>query len=106
MEILKLVQRNEAVAKKMKELGQFKPKKDKYSVCTFKLVKRPLKKIENGSFYLGEWKMGKNIRHGFGTLYRPDGSIYQGQISDNKLSGQGRFIDAGGNTYEGQFLNN
>lgn len=50
--------------------------------------------------------MGKNIRHGFGTLYRPDGSIYQGQISDNKLSGQGRFIDAGGNTYEGQFLNN
>ena len=55
----------------------------------------------DGSFYRGEWHMGK--RHGFGHFRWPDGSEYRGYFKDDERHGFGKLQAANGNLYEGMW---
>ena len=59
-------------------------------------------------------KLGKYIgclnyegnKDGYGTLYSPDGYIYEGDFKNNKREGQGKLIYPDGYVYTGGFKNN
>lgn len=46
-----------------------------------------------------------NEKHGFGILYKINGSKYEGLFIKNKFTGWGRYIDSSENYYEGFFSN-
>jgi hypothetical protein len=73
---------------------------------------------ENGAKYDGDWKDGK--RHGIvsvanersallyltltqGHLVFPNGDVYDGEFSDDGISGRGKLTCSSGMTYEGEF---
>ena len=41
------------------------------------------------------------LRHGLGTLYHADGTVYEGEWKNGKKDGQCRFTKADGRVYEG-----
>jgi hypothetical protein len=49
--------------------------------------------------------MYKDRRWGFGKLEWPDGSTYQGIWANDKAEGLGILKQAGGDYYEGSFIN-
>ena len=72
----------------------------------------------DGGYYDGEYKSYKvnketlieapvcnGLRNGFGLRVFTNGSRYQGQWEDDKLSGHGILTGAGGGVYEGKFFN-
>jgi len=90
---------------------------------------RSVRGIPSGAHYVGGTN-GAGMPHGFGTLYRADGSIeragvwkdgtqngpgrhirsdggfYQGELQSNKKHGLGRFVYADGSVYEGEWSAN
>lgn len=54
-----------------------------------------------GSVYEGEFS--NNNIHGFGVYHWSDGRKYEGQWERNRMHGQGRFQWADGRAYEGQY---
>lgn len=44
--------------------------------------------------------------HGFGKMYKSDGSLYIGHFDKGKAEGQGAFIMPDGVIYQGHFHNN
>lgn len=59
-------------------------------------------KLENKSIYIGEWSLN-NQRHGKGTNYWEDGTIYEGYWENDKANGEGRCISYNGNVYIGNW---
>ena len=59
----------------------------------------------DGSVYSGymnkDWQ-----REGYGKLYLPDGSKYEGFFRKNTMEGRGRLINSEGFLYDGEFLKN
>ena len=49
------------------------------------------------------WK--NNEKQGNGILVYADGSIYEGNVSKNRIRGEGKYTDSQGNVYEGKFKN-
>ena len=56
----------------------------------------------NGSIYKGQILNNKD-REGFGVQVWPDGAKYQGYWAQNKAHGKGTFWHAEGDVYEGDF---
>lgn len=52
-------------------------------------------------FFNRHWK-----KEGFGMLYLPDGSQYEGFFVQDEMSGKGRLVNSEGFYYEGEFINN
>lgn len=48
----------------------------------------PMKFIETGQIYEGQWKNG--VRHGRGVNYWPDGSVYEGYWRNGAAEGKGK----------------
>ena len=65
------------------------------------LETRPVKILENGSQYEGQWIKGSDVRQGKANITWVDGSNYQGWIKENKAQGYGRLIHADGDVYTG-----
>ena len=65
---------------------------------------RPLV-VEDGASYIGEWKIGTEIRQGMGIQTWPDGSVYEGNFYDNKRNGNGRIIYPDQTIYNGGWVN-
>ena len=59
--------------------------------------------------YKGQWRnqvgpKTKRIWEGFGIIKFPDGSLYQGQTSNEIFNGKGRMTHANGDIYHGDWL--
>ena len=57
----------------------------------------------NNARFVGFYKANK--KHGSGTFYYPDGSIYEGEWFEDKKHGQGKYTYPNNDTYEGQWAN-
>lgn len=64
---------------------------------------RPMKTLENGAKYQGEWIKGSEVRQGKGIQIWSDGSKYEGWWQNNKANGKGRLIHADGDVFEGEW---
>ena len=68
-----------------------------YLICEINLI------FQNRARYVGFYKANK--KHGSGTFYYPDGSIYEGEWFEDKKQGQGKYTYVNKDTYEGQWSN-
>ena len=57
--------------------------------------------FKDGSIYKGEWNFS-GLKHGFGIMVNSDNSMYEGSWVNDKIYGNGRYIDKSGNYYEGK----
>ena len=55
----------------------------------------------DNSKYYGEWL--RDMRHGEGVYYLMEGHRYEGQFTDNKMSGVGRYVWPDDSSYEGEW---
>jgi hypothetical protein len=94
---------------KIKELQKLLPafsltEKEKYILKISNLHKNAIK-YKDGCVYKGffnkDW-----LKEGFGVLYMPDQSIYEGFFKTNLMEGRGRVLNADGVLYDGEFANN
>ena len=60
--------------------------------------------LSNKSFYIGEWRVGTDVREGRGMTVWEDGSLYEGYWKNNKGNFFGRLIHKDGDIYQGEFL--
>ena len=67
------------------------------------LESRPMVRLDNGSCYVGEWRMGTKIREGKGVQVWPDGSLYEGYWNNNKANYFGRLLHKDGDIYQGEW---
>ena len=65
---------------------------------------RPMVRLANGSSYLGEWRVGSQVREGRGVQVWPDGSLYEGYWKGNKANIYGRLLHKDGDIYQGEWL--
>ena len=63
------------------------------------LENRPMVRLDNGSWYLGQWREGTMIREGRGLFVYPDGSLYEGYWKDNQATFYGRLLHKDGDIY-------
>lgn len=63
--------------------------------------KLPPQTLADGTVYDGEWVGG--VRHGRGTMIKPDGSIYEGQFEFGSVHGFASYTLSQGAKYEGQW---
>ena len=93
---------NKIVQAMLDKKGQnFLPKTEEES------LKNPIQgpfKYADGTIYLGQ--MMNNKKEGRGKKLWPDGSILEGYWKDDKAHGMGRKIHANGDVYEGEVVNN
>lgn len=65
-------------------------------------------KVEEGSedtaIYSGQMLKDSNIKHGFGIMRWPDGTVYEGLWENNLYNGRGKLYHASGDLYEGEFV--
>ena len=65
---------------------------------------RPLKSIwKKGFLYLGQWRIGTNIIEGRAVIIYRDGTLYEGYVKDNQITGYGRLIYQDSQAYLGEF---
>lgn len=63
----------------------------------------PTVKMQNGSFYEGQWDLACEQPEGFGTMVHSDQSKYIGFFKDGRKCGRGRLLKIDGDLYEGDF---
>lgn len=69
-----------------------------------RLVFKPPVKMEDGSFYEGQWNLQTNNRCGSGKQFWPNGDVYAGAWRDGRRHGKGRMVlGESGDVYEGDF---
>lgn len=93
---------------KIQKLKSFLPKfeldeKEKYTICVTQLQKTGLL-YSDGMIYKGTIN-ANGKREGYGKMYIPNGSIFEGFFKDNKMQGRGRMLNIDGYVYEGDFHN-
>ena len=66
---------------------------------------RPVAKLEDGSIYKGEWKVGTEEQEGRGMQINHDGSVYEGYFQASKANFYGRMLNKDGDIYLGEWLN-
>ena len=91
----------------MERLGPFRPPFDEQASRRYDysmLERRPSTKLPTGAIYLGDWHINTGLRHGFGRLIWPDGSLYEGEWISDQASGIGRLIHSDGDVYEGSWI--
>jgi hypothetical protein len=59
--------------------------------------------LRNGTRYVGQMDPSTGAREGKGTLYYPNGTLYEGEFAKNEPNGQGVMKYANGTVYEGSF---
>ena len=67
---------------------------------------RPLTKFRLGKedcFYLGQWRIGKDIIEGRGVIFSENGTVYEGYVRKNKIDAYGRYVYCSWNSYQGEF---
>lgn len=80
---------------------RFPPLKSKKS-WTY-IVKLPPVYVENSDVYVGSWNYDKKF-HGYGILYKTDGSTYEGFWEQGLMCGEGRFYNTSGDLFQGHFI--
>jgi hypothetical protein len=68
--------------------------------------KLPLKILENGDMYEGEWNEATNERDGKGTCIFPNGRLLEGYWRNDKFNGKCRVIFPSGDVFEGECKDN
>jgi hypothetical protein len=94
---------------KIKELQKLLPmftltEKEKYMLKISNLHKNVIR-YRDGSVYKGYFNKDW-LKEGYGNLYMPDHSIYEGFFIRNFMEGRGRVLNSDGILYEGEFANN
>ena len=60
--------------------------------------------MEDGEYYIGQWKNG--LKHGKGIYYYKNGNIkYDGDFVNDKYEGNGKYIWEDGQYYIGEWKN-
>ena len=93
---------------KIKELQKLLPmftltEKEKYMLKISNLLKNVIR-YRDGSVYKGYFNKDW-LKEGYGILYMPDHSIYEGFFIRNLMEGRGRVLNSDGILYEGEFAN-
>ena len=65
-------------------------------------VRAPVER-EDGSIYLGQWRIGTEFREGRGVSILSDGALYEGFWKDGQQHGKGRIIYPSQDVYQGDF---
>ncbi|OMJ80784.1 hypothetical protein SteCoe_18892 [Stentor coeruleus] len=65
----------------------------------------PTVKMQDGSFYEGQWDLVSEQPEGFGTMVHSDQSKYIGFFKHGRKYGKGRLLKIDGELYEGDFKN-
>ena len=78
--------------------------KEKYILNTSNTLKTIGLQYPGNSIYKGTIN-AKYQREGYGKLFLPDGSIYEGFFKENKMEGRGRLLNIDGFVYDGEFKN-
>jgi hypothetical protein len=78
--------------------------KEKYMLKISPLHKNAVK-YRDGSIYKGYYNKDWQ-KEGYGILFMPDQSIYEGFFISNLMEGRGRVLNADGILYDGEFSNN
>ena len=60
-------------------------------------------KLDDGSFYHGQWTREGKQPHGRGVRVWDSGSRYEGQFNHGLMEGLGRIINEIGDIYEGEW---
>jgi hypothetical protein len=96
---------NQTVLKLENSLGKFEMTEKENFIISFSNLKKYSVLYKDNSFYKGlfnkYWK-----KEGYGILYFPDGSKYEGFFHNDFMWGRGRLINVNGFYYEGNFHNN
>ena len=71
----------------------------------FKDKKRSIKRY-GSEVYQGELDRDGKYPHGWGRMYKIDGSFYVGHFQNGKAEGEGAYLTPEGLVYHGQFHNN
>lgn len=60
---------------------------------------------DDTAIYSGQMLKGSNnVKHGFGIMRWPDGTVYEGLWENNLYNGRGKLYHASGDLYEGEFV--
>lgn len=59
-------------------------------------------KLKNEDIYVGSWSLTKKF-HGYGIVYKSDGSYFEGNWKNGRLDGNGRYVTILSEFYIGQF---
>ena len=78
--------------------------KEKYILNISNTLKTIGLQYPGNSIYKGTIN-SKYQRDGYGKLFLPDGSIYEGFFKENKMEGRGRLLNIDGFVYDGEFKN-
>eukprot|EP00930_Biecheleria_cincta_P024529 TRINITY_DN17548_c0_g2_i1.p1 TRINITY_DN17548_c0_g2~~TRINITY_DN17548_c0_g2_i1.p1 ORF type:complete len:848 (+),score=197.24 TRINITY_DN17548_c0_g2_i1:270-2546(+) len=90
------------VAAKLKDQEDTRVEIAKAEVKSVGVAKKlPPQTLADGTVYDGEWVGG--VRHGRGTMIKPDGSIYEGQFEFGEVHGFASYTLSQGAKYEGQW---
>lgn len=66
------------------------------------LIKKNPILFQNNQIYVGTWNL-RGKREGFGEMYWPEGSKFEGLFKDDMMNGQGRLMNCEGDYYVGNF---
>jgi hypothetical protein len=96
---------NEIVQGIESKLGNFSLNDKESLVNSYTKLKKYCIRYSDSSIYKGYFnKLWQ--KEGYGVLYLPDGSKYEGFFTNNVMSGRGRLISSNGYYYEGNFALN
>ena len=62
---------------------------------------------EDTAIYSGQMLndgQNQDIKHGYGIMRWPDGTVYEGLWENNLYNGRGKLYHASGDLYEGEFV--
>lgn len=65
-------------------------------------------RYNDGTIYIGNFLNveGKTLPDDNGKLIFPTGEIYEGEFSEGKVNGFGKYVNSEGSEYEGEWLDN
>ena len=96
---------NEKILKLRSLLPKFElTEKEKFEIESNSYKKIALLYFDN-TIYKG-YVNNKNLRYGYGVLYYPSSTIYEGFFKNNKMEGRGRLYCIDGYLYDGDFHDN
>jgi len=90
------------------ELGPFQYRKKDYNAMKLdesKLEVRNPTKLEDDSYYFGQWIQGTDERCGRGFQVTEEGELYEGFWSKNKKNGKGRTLFINRDVFQGTYKN-